>query len=202
VIVRLPTIARPEDAFAPVRNQNESLGRRTGVKAPLVVLALAFALLAACSGPTQNVSPTTTEPVSTTTSEPAPPLSARVVMSSTTMHAGATVDAQVIVENNTGSALHVTGCGSLFQVALSSDTIEPNIAWPACAQPLTVPVGESVYPVTVSAKYQACGDGGTLPPCGTAGDLPALPPGDYQARLYQNPVVVPAPPPVAIRVTP
>jgi hypothetical protein len=186
----------PHKAFHRFGEPGPGTRRPTRVKASLVVLVV----LAACSGPVQDASPRVASPVSTTVREPET-LSARIVMSSTTIRAGATVDAQVIVENNTGNALQVTGCGSLFAVALGNDNVEPDIVWTLCAQPLTVPVGESIYPVTVRATYGACGDGGTLRPCGTEGRLPGLPPGRYQARLYQNPVVVPAPPPISIEVT-
>ena len=106
-------------------NQGQSLRRHTGVKAFVVMLVL----LAACSGPVDDVSPRVTEQVSTTVSQPATPLSARIEMSATSIRSGAKVDAQVIVENNTGSALQVTGCLSLFAVALGNDTIEPMISW-------------------------------------------------------------------------
>lgn len=41
---------------------------------------------------------------------------------------------RVIVENNTGHAIHVGGCGTLFQVALASKTYRPAVAWLGCLQ--------------------------------------------------------------------
>jgi hypothetical protein len=104
----------------------------------------------------------------------------------------------VIVENNTGSALHATGCTSLFQVALGNDKISPSVAWLACLQTFTIPVGESSYPVTIDAFYSWCSSA-SVPPC-TDGHPPPLPPGEYQAMLFQT-AMVPTPPPIAVRVT-
>ena len=111
--------------------------------------------------------------------------------------------AHVVVENDSGHALSVTGCGSLFQIVLGNGTVRQDPAWPACAQPLTVPAGRSTYPVTVSATYSGCtqaSGSGPMPAC-VDGGLPPLPPGRYQATLAQNPKVAPAPAPSTIQVT-
>jgi hypothetical protein len=110
------------------------------------------------------------------------------------------MEVQVIVENNTGGVVYVTGCGSLFQVALGNDAVKPNIGWEQCLETLTVAAGESTYTVAVSGSYLDCYGDGLFPAC-IDGRAPALPPGDYQAALYQNPEVAPAPPPIDIRVT-
>jgi hypothetical protein len=56
-------------------------------------------------------------------------MSAMVVLPSQTMTAGSSMPGRVVVENNTGRAIHVLGCGTLFQVALVSSTHRPAIAW-------------------------------------------------------------------------
>jgi hypothetical protein len=70
----------------------------------------------------------------------------------------------------------------------------------------TIPIGVSSWPVTVSGSYSACGQDrqdASHPPCTKDGHVPALPPGDYRAKLLQSPAdLVPAPPEIDIRVTP
>ncbi len=56
-------------------------------------------------------------------------------------HRSGLVDVRrLIVENDTGRAMHVWGCGALFVVALTSSTYQPAIAWPLCLQSFTIPV--------------------------------------------------------------
>jgi hypothetical protein len=163
-------------------------------------LAVGLALvLTACAGGGQSASSPRRAATSTTATQPAAPLSARVVLPSKSMLAGSTMDATLIVENHTGDALEFAGCGSPFAVALGNDDTQPAVAWPACRQGFTLPTGKSTYALPVVARYLSCGPGG--PPCDGL-DPPPLPPGEYQAKLYQNPDVVPAPTPVTIRVTP
>lgn len=131
-------------------------------------------------------------------------VSARVELPAKTMAAGTTMEATVIVRNRTGKALTVDGCGSLFQVALRSQTYEPVVGWNLCRQAITVPQGRSRYGVTVTAAPLVCsGDGGGgVPLCVDGnGNPPTLPPGKYQATLYQNPKVVAHLTSVPVRVT-
>jgi heat shock protein HslJ len=126
-------------------------------------------------------------------------VTARIELPSTTMTAGSKMEGRVVVENNTGRVIEATGCGTLFGVMLANDTVHPDPAWPMCAEPLPIPVGESTYPVTIWANYQACSTEpqGTLPVC------PApLPPGDYQARFFQSSQVVIPAPPIDVNVVP
>lgn len=109
----------------------------------------------------------------------------------------------VVVENNTGHAIHGTDCYSPFAVALGNEKITPSVGWLLCAVPFTIPVGESSWPVTVVARYGGCGKGSDtdLPRC-IDGRPPPLPPGEYRAMLYQNPHLIRTPPSISIRVTP
>ena len=170
------------------------------MKRCVVVLILA---LAACSNPGGRLLPVPQPaPAPPPTVVPAP-LSARLELASSSMRAGSSLKGRVIVQNNTGQDLHVTGCGSVFVVALSSDEIQPEVLWPTCAQPITIPVGESTYPATVQASYSSCtntSQPGPNPRC-INGTPPPLPPVDYRATLFQNPQVVPPPPPTTVRVT-
>ncbi|HTK15149.1 MAG TPA: META domain-containing protein [Acidimicrobiia bacterium] len=129
-------------------------------------------------------------------------VTARIELPSTTMTAGSTMTAHVVVENDTGHDVRATGCGSLFGVGLRNAHIPQDVIFPLCAEEFTIPVGESSYPVPVLAEYYACdaaGDQG-LPRCLPDG-TPPLPPGVYQATLYQASPVVPAPPPIDVTVT-
>jgi len=133
----------------------------------------------------------------------ATPVSARVELPVTTIKAGTTVNGEVVVVNDTGKPIETTGCGSVFQVGLRNDHIEAVPSWAACGQQITIPVGESRYPVTVTATYAACGGQASppLPPCAPRG-MPPLPPGRYEAALYQAHDLIPAPPTIPIDVTP
>ena len=122
------------------------------------------------------------------------------------MKSGSMMAAQVIVSNHTGEAISTTGCGTLFNVVLNSDTYKPAPFWTTCLQQFTIPTGESTYPVTVLGSAVGCvgdpfpGDS-SMPKCEDDGHPPALPPGDYQARLYQVHPLVPDPGPVPVSVT-
>src|SRR5713226_6442779 len=101
--------------------------RHIDVRSLVIVLAL---LVAACSSgshvssrrsqgaparPTANVHAT----LPATPRRSSAPMSARVVLPSRTMTAGSSMSARVVVENNTGHAIHASGCLTLFQVALA-----------------------------------------------------------------------------------
>jgi hypothetical protein len=131
-------------------------------------------------------------------------VSARVVLPSHTMTAGSSMPGRVVVENNTGRPIFVSGCLSLFQVALVNSTYRPAVGWFLCRQKFTIPVGQSAYPVTVAASYSTCSQGrpqGAARVCLSDGHPPSLPPGDYHAVLFQAHHLVPAPPAVTVRVT-
>jgi hypothetical protein len=112
---------------------------------------------------------------------------------------------KVIVTNDSGRVLHGIGCGTAFQLGLGNDKIPPAVLWPRCGQQLTIPIGESSWPVTVIARYSGCGQksgDATFPRCREDGFPPSLPVGDYRAMLFQEPRFVPTPPSISIRVTP
>lgn len=140
------------------------------------------------------------------TTAPAPPVSVRVVLPSRTMTRGSQMTARVVVTNNTGHVIHELGCGSLFQVALTSSTYHPDVAWLTCLQSLTIPVGKTRYAVQVRATYLSCGQGleraGTKPCLRGKQKMPPLPAGHYKAKLFmQVRQLAPAPPPIPVRVT-
>lgn len=126
-------------------------------------------------------------------------LSAQVVLPTRTMTAGSSIKGRVVVRNNTGRTIHTSGCRTLFQVALSSSSYHPDVAWPLCLQPFAIPVGVSSYRITVAATYLVCGDRQS-PACLPGGGMPPLPPGKYRAMLFQSRHLVQAPPGVLVRV--
>jgi len=133
-------------------------------------------------------------------------VTARVALPSTTMTAGSSMTGHVIVENNTGGALHAIGCIDHFSVSLNNAKIHQVWGAAECLGTFTFPAGESSYQVTVQATYLGCGGSplGDNPPCVNVHghtEPPPLPPGDYEAKLFQSGNVVPTPPPITVRVT-
>ena len=111
---------------------------------------------------------------------------------------------EVLVDNDTGHAVHVTGCLALFQVVLTSSTYRPAVAWAACLQQFTIPAGQTRYRVALRASYSQCSQGRPLDglkACLPDGRPPPLPPGTYNARLYQARGLVRVPPALTVRVT-
>jgi len=134
----------------------------------------------------------------------AAPVSARVVLPSHTMTAGSSMPGRVVVQNTTGRAIFASGCLGLFQVVLVNSAYRPTVGWLLCLQRFTIPVGQSAYPVTVAASYNTCSQG--QPPdaaraCLPGGHPPPLPPGVYNAVLFQAHHLVSVPPAVTVRVT-
>lgn len=112
--------------------------------------------------------------------------------------------AQLIVQNNTGHALHFIGCGAPFQILLSGPDDKPTPAWAGCATRMTVRVGTSTYRVPVKATYNACtSDGGNgTPACGSDGKPPPLPAGDYVVTTYAVSTKLPVPSEASLTVVP
>jgi hypothetical protein len=142
------------------------------------------------------------ESVTLTSTPPRAPLSMTLVIPSTTMKAGASMQGQVVVENDTGRARYARGgCVWQFAVALSKGSTVPAVAQPACDTGFKIPAGQSSWPVSVDATYDGCGGpGGPYPPC-THNRPPPLPPGVYRAWILGGEPTIP-PRPTLIRVTP
>jgi hypothetical protein len=118
------------------------------------------------------------------------------------MVAGSSMSARIVVDNSTGHVVHAVGCLSLFQLALASSSYRPEPAWPACAQKFTIATGDSSYPVTLTASYDACGAGAGTPACLAGDPMPPLPAGEYRAVLFQSSHIGSAPASIPVRVTP
>lgn len=148
-----------------------------------------------------TVGPAFTQPsapqTSTLTPTTSAPLYATLKLSEASVPAGGTVAGEVIVENDTGAALHPVTCG-LYQAALASNGYEPSISWPLCARRTTIPVGRSSYPVSIAARYYNCVPSNS-PPCV---DQRPLPPGTYQAKVFASSPNLPLPASLKVTVTP
>lgn len=148
----------------------------------------------------------TTHHLTTSTSSPAP-LRTRLELASTTVPAGAEVPGQVVVNNDTGHPIDAVGCGALFGVGLSSDTIDARPMSLGCAQPFVIPAGESTWLVSLRATYSSCANDDTIslipiPDClPDRTGMPPLPPGRYTAHVSGPSGGVPTPAPVEVTVT-
>lgn len=130
-------------------------------------------------------------------------LSAAVLLPSRTMAAGSSMAGRVVIENDTGRAIHTGGCITLFQVELVSASYHPTVYWTSCYEPFTIPTGRSSYRITVMAAYNHCSQGRPSPGvkrCLPHGQ-PPLPPGSYRAVLFQVRPLFPVPPAIAVQVT-
>jgi len=159
-------------------------------------LVLGFAAAGCSGGGTPAVS-------ASALSRSAASVSARLILPARTMTAGSRMSGQVVVENNTGRAIDAAGCLSLFQVALVGSSYDPPVAWFTCLQHFVIPAGRSSYRVTITASYGQCSQDrhSKSVRCLPDGRPAPLPPGMYRAVLFQFRHLVPAPPPIAVRVT-
>jgi hypothetical protein len=161
-------------------------------------------VLGACSSPRHLSAPAT--PVTSTTSQTVDrsivAVDARMVLPSRTIVSGSSMRARVVITNNTRRELHVDGCLSLFRIVLRNDKIKPEAAWNACGQPFTIPIGESSYPMTVTASYPECSQDASagIPACGADGHIPPLPPGEYDAQFIQSSHIAAVPAAIPVRV--
>jgi hypothetical protein len=120
--------------------------------------------------------------------------------------AGSQLTGHVVVNNNTGHAIRLAGCGALFTVELASKTYHPIVASLSCLQFFTIPAGRSRYRVHVLASYLGCRvghSGGGLRACLPNKKPPQLPAGRYHARLFfQVRQFAPAPHAIPVAVIP
>ncbi len=190
----------------------------TTTSARLGIAAAVLLLSAACASsgfPAASSTTTTSQPVarssavtpSTTTTTPAgqPLLPARIVLSSSSVKAGAASIARVVVDNNTGHPVDVYGCKRLFAVILTSVRVRQVSSTPSCIQQFVIPKGDSIYPVTFETRYSKCAK--HLPSAGVQacladGKAPPLPVGGYDVVLVDTAGILRAPRPVPVLVVP
>lgn len=165
-----------------------------------IVLLVCLAAAAGCSSHASAL-----PPKSHTTATP-PQVSVQVVLPSRTVTAGSQLTGHVVVNNNTGHAIRLAGCGALFTVALASKTYHPIVESLSCLQFFTIPAGRSSYRVHVLASYLACRvghSGGGLRACLPGKRPPPLHAGRYHAKLFfQVRQFAPAPHAIPVAVIP
>lgn len=163
---------------------------------PVVVSASGLAdVVVACQVGSPAKSPPTPQPGSVTAS---------ITLPTTTMRAGTSVTAKVTVENNSGTPIHLVGCGSIYRVLLIGGGQHPTPSWPLCAMQITIPTGQSTYIVRVAATYSECSPNGGegMPTCPADGSLPPLRLGRYAATTFSVNPELPVPAPTSVTVTP
>ncbi len=149
-----------------------------------MVLVLAV-ILVAC-GSTATSSPSTTSSTTTTTIPAIAEGTAGAYLDvpTTSVVAGGELAATVVVVNRTGAPISIASCGPTFYGAgFESDTVTHTApSFLTClGPPVSIPVGESRWPVTAAARYSGCGGTGLRPPPACVdGRPPSLPTGDYR----------------------
>jgi hypothetical protein len=148
--------------------------------------------------PTTQASPPATDPAPETTLVPGLTVWVRVPRRS--MASGTSMAVDIVVRNDTGRVLDEGGCGSLFLVLLTSPIVKPSPAWPLCETDEHIPRGTTSYPMMLSASWNGCSTepisaawqrhldalGVPFVRCLAGGALPGLPPGQYQATVFQS----------------
>lgn len=111
-----------------------------------------------------------------------PLLRGRLVLAATVVPAGGDVNGEVVIDNDTGAPITFVGCKSPVDVKLHGHGVIQEMLWLMCSEDMTVPVGESRWPVTVSANLGMCGESTDpqFPRC-VDGAIPPLPSGPYRA---------------------
>jgi hypothetical protein len=194
------------DTLEPVNAEDvfgRALPRHSGSRRVLVVATLLLVVVViggavvalAAGGSASREGPVA--PVETTLpTVPPAPLRARLDLPSDRMVAGAYMQGEVVVNNDTGAQIDLVDCG-LYAVALANADYHQGFAKFACAAQIRVPTGESRWPVAVMALARGCGDFSV--PTG-AGECPQpLPAGIWEVRA-QGPDGFPTPEPVMIEV--
>src|SRR4051794_7967142 len=119
------------------------------MNAKLFLLRPLIVVLAACGGsahPSVSGHPSVPSPstVEKVVHRPGNGVTLRIDLPSNTMRTGSAMNANVVVDNDSGHALHVYGCGDVFNVALTNDDYRPVVPFPMCRQRITIPTGRSI----------------------------------------------------------
>ena len=169
-----------------------------------VLIAFLFVLPGCTHDHTTPAVPPSSVPPTGSRTIPSHLVTTRLVLSEHVVRAGRSISGTIVIDNNTSMPMNVIDCGSIFQVLLVNASYHPNPVWPLCAQPITIPVGDSQYQVSILATYNSCSQtrsavGG--PVCQPGGSLPPLPAGSYEATAFEMGTSVPVPPAVSVVVT-
>jgi len=201
--------------------------RTPAVRSETVVVALTVAVvLAACGGPNVASTPSTsttlvygkgelrnvycahTPAQGTSCGGLLPPprgVSDELVLDSTVVRAGTTIQGDLVVTNASGTAIDLRdphGCTPDYAVGLANASLPatnaPGFAAVCGSAALVLPPGTTRFPIGVMTMYSGCtngptpsGGGGGFPRCTSTGP-PALPSGGYVAVLYGSSLALPA----------
>lgn len=135
------------------------------------------------------------------------PIKIGLILSRTTVAAGAPIRAVVTVTNTTKATITFDGvCPDINQslaVGLTNARVlfVPAVATPACAHGPPLHPGTSRFPITIATTYNECTQSKAqatpqMPPCASTG-MPPLPPGTYVTKVVgvglPSGTVLPAP---------
>lgn len=140
------------------------------------------------------------------------PIRATLELPQQSLPAGSTMEAIVVVQNDTGAAQSAFACnGAPYVAVLVGDELEQQADRLLCRTPIVLPAGESRWPVLVVARYLSCSNSPTTttmpvaeePRCGEgAMPMPPLRPGEYKV-VVTGPAesIFPSPKPVSLHIT-
>lgn len=157
--------------------------------------ALAAASALIVLGSVQACGSTTSGVPSPTPSASGTGIEVSLELPQTTVHAGATIKATLVLDNLTGKPVK-PGCGVMYAVGVTNAQIPFDPAFPAyCAANQSLPVGITRYAVTIITTYQGCSESGkpdgAMPGClpgpksgiSTYTTPPPLPKGEYHTAI-------------------
>lgn len=210
----VPRVDSPVDAGrrikeAIARRRRRRVAIRVGM--PIVLSCTAIAAVVAATRQPDRVTTTPSPPVSLPDGSSVRPaaVTARIEMPATIV-SGGSVEAALVIDNNTSEELTITanGCGPKWALVLTNDGHPPASAFrDDCGPALVVPVGQSRLVQSVVASERECSaepaNDSSIPTC-IDNRMPPLPPGDYQAVLVglsSDPLPgVPLPEPVDVQI--
>jgi hypothetical protein len=181
---------------------SQEIGRHSRLLAAAAALVIVVAGVVVAVGVAGDDAPSRRPVVAPTV--PLAPLRARLVLPSTRLRAGEQMSGEVVVDNDTGEPIEVTGCNQFYVVALSNDSYTQSFGHNDCLEHFTIPAGTSHWPVLVLGTLTSCVDEpGAEPSCLPGGGLPLLPKGTYRAEVVvdgEHDRPIPIPDPVTITV--
>jgi len=179
-----------------------------------VVIPCCLFVLASC-GPDQSAKQQI-HPTTTTTAPPLPggyglvtpdpSLTTQIVLSSTRIASGHSINGTLLVVNRGTIPINLTkACRPDFVVALTNSNYVPQVAFATvCSgRPFTIAPGANHLHVDVTTTYLGCRQGGspsTVPNC-LSDEPPPLPAGNYDAVLIGDGLALPEPRPVPVTLT-
>ena len=133
-----------------------------------------------------------------------PPITSRLELETREVRAGASLRGDIIVRNDSGAEIVIQNCSGLpYLVGLEGGSARQSLNDLSCGgYVVTVPIGESRWPVQIMAIDDACipGDSSAIERCLDGGGPPALPPGSYRTFSQAASPNLPLPDPVEVDV--